>query len=169
MDGMSNFHATTKTDRAFEAALWFKGAHGLLETLGGLFLLFISPDAIARWLQRLTAPELSQDPHDFFATHLLHFAHGLTRGATLFAAIYLLGHGVIKLVLVVSILRDKLWAYPWLIIVTIGFIVYQLYHIIFVHITVSYILLTILDIVVVWLTWIEYGKQKQRLHGQQSD
>jgi uncharacterized membrane protein len=161
--GMAVFHPKTRTDKAFEVALWFKGAHGLLETLGGLFLLFVHPDSLARWLQHLTAPELSQDPHDFFATHILHYANGLNRGATLFAAIYLLAHGLVKLVLVVSIMRDQLWAYPGLIIVTGGFIVYQLYHIVFVHITAGYIQLTVLDGVVMWLTWVEYGKQKDRL------
>lgn len=162
---MALFHAKDKFDRAFEVAIWFKGAHGLFEVIAGLYFLFLNPVAVARWVQRLTAPELSQDPHDFFATHLLHWANGFTKGAALFAGIYLLAHGVIKLVLVVSIMRDQLWAYPALIIVTGGFIIYQLYHIIFVQPTASYVFLTVLDGVVVYLTWREYGKQKVRLGG----
>ena len=33
----------------------------------------------------------------------------------MFAAVYLLSHGLSKIVLVALVLRDKLWAYPWLI------------------------------------------------------
>lgn len=173
---MPLFHPRDRFDKAFEVAIWFKGIHGLLETISGIGFLFLNPVAVTHWIQRLTAPELSQDPHDFFASHLLHWANGFTRGAALFAALYLLAHGVIKLVLVVSILRDKLWAYPALIAVTGGFIVYQLYHIVFVYPTASYILLTLLDGIVIYLTWGEYGKQKVLLghksaydrHGQAS-
>ena len=35
-------------------------------------------------------------------------------GTTLFDAIYLLSYGIAKIVLVALVLRDKLWAYPWL-------------------------------------------------------
>ena len=45
----------------------------------------------------------------------------------MFAAIYLLSHGVIKVVLVASLFRELLWAYPAAIVVFTLFIVYQLY------------------------------------------
>jgi uncharacterized membrane protein len=41
--------------------------------------------------------------------------HGLTHSAQLYDAVYLLSHGDVKVVLVVALLRNKLWAYPWLI------------------------------------------------------
>ena len=77
----------------------------------------------------LTQGELSEDPHDFIATHLLHTANGLTGDAVLFGAIYLLIHGLVKIVLVVALLLNKLWAYPWMIAVLLLFIGYQLYRI----------------------------------------
>ena len=33
----------------------------------------------------------------------------------LFGAVYLLTHGLVKVVLVVALLLNKLWAYPWMI------------------------------------------------------
>ena len=64
---------------------------------------------------RLTQHELSEDPNDFIARHLLGYTHGLTGSAVTFAAVYLLVHGIVKIVLVAALLRNQLWAYPWMI------------------------------------------------------
>ena len=140
-----------------------KGVDGALEVLGGLVLLFVRPATINRLVRAATQHELSEDPHDFVARHLLRSASHLTHGTTLFAAIYLLSHGLIKIVLVVAVLRDQLWAYPALIVVLLVFIAYQLYLIVVVHPTLGLSLLTAFDIFVVWLTWREY-KAKRRRH-----
>ena len=92
-----------------------------------------------------TQGELSEDPHDLIATRLLHTANGLTGDAVLFGAIYLLLHGVVKVVLVVALLQNRLWAYPWMIGVLLAFIGYQIYRI-SLHPTVGLVGLTIFDI-----------------------
>ena len=80
-------------------------------------------------------------------------------GATVtFAAIYLLAHGLVKVVLVGALLRNKLWAYPWLIAVLLAFIVYQLYLIVL-NPTAGLVALTLFDAAVAWLTWREWRKQ----------
>ncbi len=160
---MSFFRAKSPLDKAFEVTLLLKGLHGLDELLSGVFFLVVSPDRLSRWVERLTAPELREDPNDFVAKHLFHWAQGFTKAAAVFAGLYLLAHGIIKLVLVLAILRDHLWAYPGLIIVTAGFAVYQMYHIVAVRPTFGFVALTIFDLVVIYLTAKEYGKQKQRL------
>ena len=81
------------------------------------------------WLSVLTQGELSEDPHDFVARYLLHTANGLTGSAVLFGAVYLLLHGAVKVVLVIALLLNKLWAYPCMIVVLLIFIGYQLYRI----------------------------------------
>ena len=63
-------------------------------------MLFSTPDQIHSLLAPLTLEELSEDPHDFVATHLLHTGAGLTGKALLFGAIYQLTHGIVKVVLV---------------------------------------------------------------------
>ena len=55
------------------------------------------------------------------ATYLLHTTNGLTGHAVLFAAIYLVVHGLVKVVLVVALLLNKLCAYPWMIVVLLLF------------------------------------------------
>jgi uncharacterized membrane protein len=67
----------------------------------------------------------------------------------------------VKLFLVGALLRNKLWAYPWLIITLIVFIAYQLYKIAL-DPTAWLIALTIFDAFVVWLTWREWRKQVGR-------
>jgi len=48
-------------------ALILKGVDGLLELVGGVLLLVVSPDTINRWAQRVTQHELTEDPRDFVA------------------------------------------------------------------------------------------------------
>ena len=151
-------------DTTFKIGLILKGLDGILEVVGGLLLLFLSPAAIEHIVRMLTAHELSQDPHDLIARHLLHTASHLTTSTTLFGAIYLLSHGVAKIVLVVLVLRDKLWAYPWLIVLLLAFIAYQLYRITFVHFSVGLAALTVFDALLVWLTWREYQAKRAARH-----
>lgn len=148
----------TTTDKAFRISLYLKGLDGLLETLGGILLLLIKPEEINRFARWLTQGELSQDPHDFIANHILKTAHHLTGASLVFGAIYLLAHGIVKLVLVVEVLRDHLWAYIALIAVTAVFVVYQLYRMID-KFSIGLLLLTILDVIVIYLTQKEYRQQ----------
>ncbi len=140
-----------------------KGIDGALETIGGLVLLFVRPATLSQIARTLTQHELSEDPHDFFARHLLRSTQHLTHGTKLFAAIYLLSHGVAKLVLVVAVLQRRLWAYPGLIALLGAFIVYQSYRLAY-RFSVALALLTLFDAFVVWLTWREW---RARIDGQE--
>jgi uncharacterized membrane protein len=146
-------------DRTFEIGIILKGLDGILETVGGVLLLVVSPATISRLIVALTQHELSEDPHDLIANYLLRISHDLTGSATAFAAAYLLLHGIAKIALVAALLRNKIWAYPWTIAFLIAFIVYQLYRIVL-DPTAGLILLTIFDTFLTWLTWREYRRQR---------
>ena len=146
-------------DRVFEIGIIGKGLNGAVELFGGLLLLFVTPDWIRRLAVSLTRVELSEDPHDFIATHLLHSANGITGGAVLFGALYLLSHGAVKIFLVVSLLRNKLWAYPLTIVVLSMFVVYQLYRI-SLHVSFAMVALTVFDLLIIALTVREYKEQR---------
>jgi uncharacterized membrane protein len=156
-----NTTVSSSLDRTFKISVALKGIDGALETIGGIILLFVRPAQLEHLVRTVTEHELSQDPHDFIARHLLHSVGHLMHGSTLFAAVYLLSHGVAKLVLVVAVLRQKLWAYPGLIVLLLAFIAYQLYQLSF-RVTLGLSLLTIFDVFVVWLTWREYHAHKAR-------
>jgi uncharacterized membrane protein len=161
MDEHEGVRSETALDRTFRISIALKGLDGLLEIIGGIVLLFVAPATLQHWARTLTAHELAQDRHDFMATHLLHSASQLSRSTTLFAAVYLLSHGIAKVVLVVALLRNQLWAYPWLIALLGVFIVYQLYRLSY-GFSLGLALLTAFDAFVVWLTVLEYRKQRRR-------
>jgi len=150
-------------DRAFRITVTLKGLDGLLEVIGGITLLVVSPASIERFVRLLTAHELAQDPHDFISLHLLHSASQLSRSSTVFGGIYLLAHGISKVVLVVFVLLDKLWAYPLMIALLGIFIVYQVYRLTY-KVSFTLIFLTLFDILVVCLTWREYRIKRRSLN-----
>jgi uncharacterized membrane protein len=152
-------------DKTFKVGLVLKGLDGILEVAGGILLLILSPTSIEHIARSLTAEELSQDPHDLIANYLLHTTSHLSSGVTLFGAIYLLSHGISKIVLVALVLRDKLWAYPWLIVLLLAFIGYQIYRLAWVHFSVGLTALTVFDAALVWLTWREYRSKRPRHRG----
>jgi len=150
---------TSVLDRTFRISVALKGLDGVLEVIGGIALLFVSPATLQSWARSLTAHELAQDPHDFVARHLLHSASQLSHSTTLFGAVYLLTHGIAKVVLVVAVLRGQLWAYPWMIALLGVFIVYQIYRLSY-RISIGLLLLTLFDVFVVVLTVLEYRRKR---------
>jgi uncharacterized membrane protein len=138
-----------------------KGLHALLETVGGILLLKIAPQTVNRIVWTIVSQELSADPNDFVASHLLRMAESYAGKGRHFASLYLLSHGIVKLVLIVELLRNKLWAYPLMIVTLAIFVCYQIYRFALTH-SVAMILLTLFDLVVMVLTWLEYREQRQR-------
>lgn len=159
---MSWYHPSTILDKVFEGGIIIKGISGGLEFLGGLFLLFISPATIHNFLVFVTQREIVEDPHDKLANFLLHSTQHFNTGNKFFAVAYLWVHATVKLIAVIGILRNQLWAYPFSLI-TLGFLMlYQVYSIT-VKFSLGMLLLTIFDIFILALIWREYGKAKQLL------
>ncbi len=146
----------------FQLSVLLKCAHALLECVAGVALALVSTSTISRIVNTLTQEELIEDPKDFVATHLLAFAQNFSIEMKQFYAFYLLSHGVIKLLLVIGLLRNKLWSYPASLVVFGLFIVYQLYRFSYTH-EAGLIGLTVLDIVVIGLIWHEYGVMRRHL------
>ena len=141
--------------RFFRISIVLKGLHALFEILGGTLLYVIHPDTIQKFVSRLTQNELLEDRRDLIASTLQRAAEHLSIGAKTFAAFYLLSHGVIKLLLVIELLRNRLWAYPASLAMFGVFIVYQLYRYSHTH-SIVLIILTVFDLLVMWLIWREY-------------
>ena len=158
---LARFEKLPLLDRIFDTSVTLKGLDGLLELVGGILLLFLSPARLNAVAAFLTQHELSQDPKDFIATHVVSYAHSLSASVSLFLAFYLLSHGVVKIVLVAALLKQKLWAYPWMIAFLVVFIVYQVYRIVL-HISLGLLALTLFDIFIVVLTVLEYKKHRAK-------
>jgi uncharacterized membrane protein len=147
-------------DDVFKISLYLKSLNAILEILGGIFLLIITPDTINHWARALTEGELSQDPHDFIANHILKTAHHLTGASLTYGAIYLLVHGVVKLFVIIQVLRGRLWAYKALMIVLGIFVIYQTYQMIM-KFSAGLLVLTIFDLLIIYLTAKEYKKHTE--------
>lgn len=148
-------------ERLFHAGILLKFLDGVLETIGGIVLWVIGPWSIIDWVFRVTQDEISEDPHDFVATHLRHAATHISLSGEHFMAAYLFIHGVVKIVVVLALFRNKLWAYPVSLTVFCAFIVYQLYRFTITH-AVALILLSAFDLAVVWVIWLEYRSARTR-------
>ena len=142
-------------DRFFYLTIWLKGLHAVLEIVGGVALLFTSPEFILRIVALMTQDELASDPNDFIANLLLHAAERISVSSARFAAYYLLSHGVVKLFLVAGLLRNRRWAYPAALAVFGAFILYQIYRFSYTH-SLGLVALTVFDLAVMWLIWREY-------------
>lgn len=144
----------------FRVGITIKGIDGVLELIGGVLLWLVKPDTMSHAVRFLFQHELSRDPQDFLANHVLHATQHLEGENKLFAEIFLLSHGLIKITIVTALWLDQLWAYPMAMIIFSGFGVYQTYR--WAHTHSSFLaLLTIFDVVIVYLTWIEYRGQKK--------
>ena len=148
-------------DRTFFVSLIVKLADGVLELIGGAVLLVMTPGQIQRAVAAVTRGELAEDPNDLVANLLVRYAGQLNVSLTVFGAWYLLVHGVVKVLLVAAVLRDHLWAYPWLIGFLVAFIGFQSYELV-VHFSWGLLLLTLFDVFIVYLTVREYGRHKAR-------
>jgi uncharacterized membrane protein len=158
---MHRASASALRERFFRISVVLKGLDALAEIVSGLALLIIKPEFFLRLIALLTQDELEEDPRDFVANQLANLASHISIGAQHFAAFYLLVHGVVKIILVVALLQDKRWAYPWAIGIFGAFIVYQLYRFTYTH-SLGLIALSVFDVIVIWLIWLEY---RARLRG----
>ena len=146
----------------FQVSILLKGAHAVVECIGGVALAVTSTDAIRALVDRLTQDELLHDHSDFVANQLLAWAQTFSVQTHDFYAFYLLSHGVVKLALVVGLLLGRLWAYPASLAVLGLFIAYQLYRYSYTH-SLGLIVLTIFDLVVIALIWHEYRLVRHHL------
>jgi len=145
--------------RLFLLSVWSKGIAGLVETIGGLLLLFIPQSGLKALVIFLTAPELAEDPSDRVATLLQHIVQELGADTKRFASSYLIVHGLIKVFLVAGLLGGRLWSYVVSLWFLGAFIAYQTDRFLFTH-SPWLIALNIVDLIVAFLIWREYRVRK---------
>ena len=145
--------------RLFRIGIILKAVDGVLEVIGAFLFLIISPVTLNKIVIFLTRHELSEDPHDLVANYLLHLTRDLSISSQVFGFVYLFSHGVIKLVLIFSLWKQRLWSYPVAVVFFTLFGIYQMYKY-YLNPSLGWILLTLLDIFVIVLTLLEYRELK---------
>lgn len=156
-----NNKTESEIHKVFDFTLLLKGIHAAIETVGGILLYMMSAGSILQIVTFLVHDEIQEDPHDAIANYFLHLAQTFGGSSQSFAAFYLLIHGIINASIVIALWREKLWAYPAAFATLGAFIVYQLYLLTFGY-SLWLLLFTILDIIIIFLVWHEYGVLKKR-------
>jgi len=160
---MRNFGKANLRELLFRVSVSLKGLDAVLEIIGSTLLWVFGPVSIVNTVAFLTQDELREDSHDLIANFAVKVATHLSLGTEHFVAFYLLCDGLIKILLVVALLRNKLWAYPAAMIVFSLFIAYQLYRFTFTH-GMGLLVLSGFDVFLIGLIWLEYKALKRRGH-----
>ena len=152
---MTGLFAEKNLHRFFEFGVFIKGFNGIIETISGFLVLFVSKTSFYKIFSLLWRRELFEDPNDKLINFAGHRLLQLSNGAKEFAALYILFHGILNIFLAIGLYREKPWAYP----VAVGFnsvvIGYQIYRVAYHH-SLVLAALTVFDIFFVWLIWHEY-------------
>jgi uncharacterized membrane protein len=145
----------------FKGSVLLKGAISLFEIVAGLVMLLIPVRYIPLIAEFITKNEITEDPQSFLANHIVGSAHAIAAIGTLYIGLYLISRGAIKLGLIVALLKNKLWAYPWSLAVLSFFVIYQLYEITKTH-SLALIGVTLFDFIVMYFIWEEYTIVKKK-------
>ncbi len=145
-------------DRVYYLGVFFKGIDGAVEFVAGVVLLF-APQLPHALLNSLSAEAAeSQSPlRVFLANYIEKLDDKLAYAGLFFLVLYLLLHGVIKLILVYCLLRRIHAAYPWAIGILLAFLGYQIYSTL-VSPSIALILLDLVDAVIIVLVYLEYRR-----------
>ncbi len=150
----------TLVHNGFEIGIFLKGLNGILEILGGGAMLILSPQTIFRFIFFI----VQSLPQNLVGKHLLVQSYSLLNEQKTFLILFLLSHGIIKLLLIFALYKKKLWAYPLAVLVFGLFILFQMEQY-FVSRSLWLIILSVLDVLVIGLTYLEYRNLKSKING----
>jgi uncharacterized membrane protein len=141
--------------RFFRLAVFVKGADGVLETIGGVLLAIFGAKGVNRIIALVTQHELSQDPSDPIPQWFLKHGSHLGITSVRFAVLYLILHGVFKMLLAVGLIIEKRWVFPVALVSLGAFLVYEGYRLTH-RPSVPIGLACAFDLLVLGLVWREY-------------
>ncbi|MES2622792.1 MAG: DUF2127 domain-containing protein [Patescibacteria group bacterium] len=133
--------------RGFYFSILLKGIISLGEIVVGILALCIPITYVIDLLLRL--------PSNIITVHAVSIMEDLVSVGGIFIAVYLLSRGLVKILLIIGMLKNQLWAYPTSLTVLALFVLYQMYQIFMTH-SLAIVALTIFDLIVMWFIWKEY-------------
>ncbi len=160
MNGRARLSADEAVHAGFDFMLVLKTFFAIGEVACGIALFFLTPDLIQHAVGFFTGGELATDSTDFVATRLVAWADTFSLDTERFGMIYLISHGVAKLVVLALLWKGKSWSYPLSVTLFTAFIVYQLHRFVYTH-SPMLIVLTVLDVVMIVLTILEYRRLRR--------
>ena len=156
---MSDHHSASTLDKLFTSSLLLKGILGLTEFILGLLLLVFPPESLYNFLATVTQRQLLNSQRDSFINFLLGITYQFDGTNRMFFVTYLWIQAFIKLVSVIGLLKNKLWAYPFSLVIIGILVIYQLY-VISNEGSIGMIFLTIFDLFILVMIWRAYKRAR---------
>ena len=143
----------------FRLSILLKAIGSIGEMVTGFAIAFIPGSlviGVANYLSRGSVGGTDLD--DMISHTLVGFAHTFAANPTvnLFLGGYLFIRGLVQFLIVIALFKNKVWAYPALIIVLLIIIATQLYAIYVSH-SITASIVTVIDIITIFLVAHEYS------------
>lgn len=130
--------------KAFFATVVVNGCIAIADILAGLFFVFKTQ--ITTYLYFSTWPILKM---------LQPVVMTISNQDQMMGIVYFFSHGIVKMILVWGLLTNRMWAYPFAVILLTGFSLYQIYDIV-IHFSFFTLLLLIVNIITILFISREY-------------
>ncbi len=153
-------NADTILNIGFFGGLGLKALNSLVEIIGGFLMTFISHNWLNHCILMIALPELSEDPDDPLMNYLIDFGQTFSSSSQHLVGVYMLLHGITKLVIIILLLERKLWAFPVGVAVFGLFIIFELFSYIHGH-SLIMLLIVIFDIVILAMIIWEFQRLKK--------
>ncbi len=151
----------------FVALMWWRIIYGFMRIGIGILLIHLVGSSTLDVVTKLARKELLEDPNDAvlaFITLVSHHAAIIT----FFVPMYLMFWGTVDIFLSANILREKLWAFPISIYLSIIFVLYEIVRFTHTHSTMLIVLICV-DIVFIVLIWREYQKLSRKKSSEKAN
>jgi len=145
---------------SFYIGLIIKGFDALAELVGGCLLLSVNHDWVLQVIRLIAAPELGEDPTDIIMNYIIKFGDTFSLTSQHAVAVYLLIHGVMKIIIIGLLWTKQLRAYIPAAFAFVVFIVYETYSWIQTPSIILALFISI-DIVMTFIIILEYRRIKE--------
>ena len=155
---MDTIHVTKEEKRTrtyFLGSVLLKGAISLAEMLAALVALIIPVSMLTEWTLYCVRLVLPLPLLAIAEPRIVSAGAALSLVGGGLIAFYLFTRGFIKLALIVAMLKQYVFAYPWSLVVLAAFVIYQIYELVHTH-SLGILAVTLFDLVVMWFIWKEW-------------
>ncbi|MDR3547687.1 MAG: DUF2127 domain-containing protein [Candidatus Pacebacteria bacterium] len=139
----------------FEISIWVKAVGAFGEVLGGIAIALIPSSYVLHTALLLSQGNLDADADDLIIKGITAAAHAFAVSNNWLVGIYFFMRGFVQLLLVYALFKNKLWAYPAMLLLLVLFVCTQAYQI-YLSQSIATMLITVIDIVTIYLVWHEY-------------
>lgn len=139
----------------FRVTMTGKIVYGTLRLILGFALLRLVGSPFSDIFYTLLSHELITDPNDILLQAVMPLLKYLAFPVTYFIAFYILFWGFLDIFLGISLLKDKIWAFPTSLILIGVFVIYEIYRFFHTH-SVILACIIVIDLILMWLIYKEY-------------